>query len=496
MKHLKKLLTVTGVVLLSSGISVFCVLMINKPQDVQEGKITFEVPFQQVVSYTSPGGPVDFTQAAEMSVNAVVHIMTKADAPKRSSSSEMDPFFDFFFRDRRGMQPQQPQPRIGSGSGVILSPDGYIVTNNHVIENANEITITLNDKRTFKATLVGADPSTDLALLKIDATNLPTLEIGSSDDLRVGEWVLAVGNPFNLTSTVTAGIVSAKARNINILTSDMRIESFIQTDAAVNPGNSGGALVNTRGQLVGINTAIASQTGSYAGYAFAVPVSIMSKVVADLKQHGVVQRALLGVIINDINAEFAKEKNLSVLEGAYVAGVNENSGAANAGIKEGDIITHANGVRVRSVSELQEQIGRFRPGDKVKIQLVRDGKSKEVEVTLKNTMGNTDVVREVGLKDLGASFTPVSDKLKKQYSIPYGLLVEKVEKGGKFAQAGISKGYIVLRVNNLPISSVADIEQIIKDVKQNRGNAQSEQALFISGLNLDGKVIYYAVDLN
>ncbi len=491
MTHLKKLLAVAIVVLFSSGVSISCT---NKSQEAKSEKTEFEAPFQQV-SYT-PGKPVDLTKAAEMSVNAVVHIMTKAEAPQRSSSADMDPFFEFFFRDRRGMQPQQPQPRIGSGSGVILSSDGYIVTNNHVIDGANEITITLNDKRTFNATLAGADPSTDLALLKIEATGLPTLEIGSSDDLRVGEWVLAVGNPFNLTSTVTAGIVSAKARNINILSSDMRIESFIQTDAAVNPGNSGGALVNTRGQLVGINTAIASQTGSYAGYAFAVPVSIMSKVVADLKQHGVVQRALLGVIINDINAEFAKEKNIDVLEGAYVAGVNENSGASDAGIKERDIITHANGVRVRSVSELQEQISRFRPGDKVKITAIRDGKNKDFEVTLKNTMGNTDVVKEVGLKDLGASFTPVSDKLKQQYGISYGLLVEKVENGGKFAKAGVPKGYIILRVNNRSVSSVADIEQIIKDIRQNKGNAQNEQALFISGLSKNGKITYYAVDLN
>jgi Do/DeqQ family serine protease len=491
MKHLKKLLAVTGIALLGSGISVSCT---NKSEETQGGKPAHEAPFQQV-SYTQ-GGQVDLTKAAEMSVNAVVHVMTKYKAPQRSSSMEMDPFFEFFFRDRQGMQPQQPQPRVGSGSGVILSSDGYIVTNNHVIEDADEITVTLNDKRTFNATLAGTDPSTDLALLKIEATGLPTLEIGSSDDLKVGEWVLAVGNPFNLTSTVTAGIVSAKARNINILSSDMRIESFIQTDAAVNPGNSGGALVNTRGQLVGINTAIASQTGSYAGYAFAVPVSIMSKVVADLKQHGIVQRALLGVIINDINAEFAKEKNIDVLEGAYVAGVNENSGAAGAGIKEGDIITHVNGIRVRSVSELQEQIGRFRPGDKVKIQLIRDGKSKDVEVTLKNTMGNTDIVKEAGLKDLGASFTPVSNRQKQQYGISSGLLVEKVESGGKFAQAGISKGYIILRVNNRSVNSVADIEQIIKDVRQNKGNMQNEQALFISGLNKEGKVTYYAVDLN
>ncbi len=488
MKRLKKLLTIIGVVLLSSGVSVFCYSLMNKPQGAPVVKTVPETPVRYM-AYTE-GTSVDLIHAAEISVNAVVHVMTKYEAQQASMGT--DPFFEFFFRDRRGMQ---SQPRTASGSGVILSPDGYIVTNNHVVDEANEITITLNDKRTFKAVLIGSDPSTDLALLKIDATGLPTLEIGNSDELKIGEWVLAVGNPFNLTSTVTAGIVSAKARNINILNGDMKIESFIQTDAAVNPGNSGGALVNTRGQLVGINTAIASQTGSYAGYSFAVPVSIMSKIVTDLKQYGVVQRALLGVIINDINADFAKEKNIDVLEGVYVADVNEHSGAADAGIEKGDIITHANGIKVKSVSELQEQIGRFRPGDKVKIEVIRNNKNKEFEITLKNRMGNTDVVKEVGIKDLGASFAPISDKQKKQYGISSGLLVEKVEKDGKFAQAGVPKGYIIVKVNNRFVNTISDIEQIIKEIKQN-SNKFNEQALFISGLNPNGKVAYYAVNLN
>jgi len=490
MKYLKKVLPIVFLALISFGLSCSCQSQGSPQKEVQTiDNQEFKMPVQ-CVSNTTVGDRIDFTQAAEMSVNAVVHVMVSIENQAPAAVSR-DPFFDFFFRD--GREFRQPQPRMGSGSGVILSPDGYIVTNNHVVENADKITVTLNDKRTFDATLVGADPSTDLALLKIDATDLPTLAIGNSDELKVGEWVLAVGNPFNLTSTVTAGIVSAKARNINILSGDMKIESFIQTDAAVNPGNSGGALVNTSGQLVGINTAIASQTGSYSGYAFAIPVSIVSKVVSDLKQYGVVQRALLGVVINDINAEFAKSKNISLLEGVYVSEVNEQSGAKEAGIEKGDIITHANGVQVKSVAQLQEQIGRFRPGDKVKIQVNRNGQKKEFAVTLKNTMGDTGVVKQVGMTDLGATFAPVSEKQKREFGIPSGLVVEKVEKNGRFAQAGIPKGYIIVKVNNSYVNSVSDIEQIMKEVKQGRNN---EQALFISGVNPSGKVVYYAVDLN
>lgn len=293
----------------------------------------------------------------------MVHVKTTFQTSTRNYST--DPFFDFFFGRPERSYPQQPQERVGTGSGVIISEDGYIITNNHVVQKSTNVEVTLNDKRSFPATVIGTDPSTDIALLKIDAKNLPVIPFGNSDALKIGEWVLAVGNPFNLTSTVTAGIVSAKARNINILDADMKIELFIQTDAAVNPGNSGGALVNTRGELVGINTAIASQTGSYTGYSFAVPISIASKVVADLKEFGVVQRAVLGVEIRDINDEFAKEKKLTLLNGAYVVNVVENSSAQDAGIEPGDIITNINGTKVKSVAQLQEQIGRYRPGIKL-----------------------------------------------------------------------------------------------------------------------------------
>ena len=318
--------------------------------------------------------PVDFTQAAERSVEAVVHVKTKY-----YRQQYVDPFYHFFFG--RPQQSQQPSA-MASGSGVILSNDGYIVTNNHVIESANEIEVVLNDKRTFAAQLIGTDPNTDLALLKIEATNLPTIEIGNSDDLRVGEWVLAVGNPFNLTSTVTAGIVSAKARSINILNSDMKIESFIQTDAAVNPGNSGGALVNTRGQLVGINTAIASQTGSYAGYAFAIPTAIMQKVVADLRQYGTVQRALLGIRMLDITQQVKDQLSLESMEGVYVGEVISGSAADKAGMKAGDVIVQVDGRPINASSQLQEQIGRKNPGDQIIILVRRGHRSVSLQVTL------------------------------------------------------------------------------------------------------------------
>lgn len=318
--------------------------------------------------------PVDFTQAAERSVEAVVHVKTKY-----YRQQYVDPFYHFFFG--RPQQSQQPSA-MASGSGVILSNDGYIVTNNHVIEDANEIEVVLNDKRTFTAQLIGTDPNTDLALLKIEATNLPTIEIGNSDDLRVGEWVLAVGNPFNLTSTVTAGIVSAKARSINILNSDMKIESFIQTDAAVNPGNSGGALVNTRGQLVGINTAIASQTGSYAGYAFAIPTAIMQKVVADLRQYGTVQRALLGIRMLDITQQVKDQLSLESMEGVYVGEVISGSAADKAGMKAGDVIVQVDGRPINASSQLQEQIGRKNPGDQIIILVRRGHRSVSLQVTL------------------------------------------------------------------------------------------------------------------
>jgi Do/DeqQ family serine protease len=449
---------------------------------------------------TGSAGSVDFTQAAESAVDGVVHVqITGVERREMGGMNGMggspfnDPFFDFFFGDP-GMQQQQPRvqerPVKASGSGVIISTDGYIVTNNHVIDNATEIEVILNDKRSFTATIVGQDPNTDIALIKVDATDLTPIPFGNSDNLRVGEWVLAIGNPFNLTSTVTAGIISAKARNINILDAEMKIESFIQTDAAVNPGNSGGALVNTRGELIGINTAIASQTGSYAGYAFAVPVSIVSKIVTDLKQFGEVQRAVLGVVISDITDELAKEKKIDTLKGAYVQEVSENSSAEAAGIKAGDVITAVNGEAVNSVAELQEHIGRFRPGDKASVTVLRDGKSQKIDMTLKNRQGNTDVVKAVGLDMLGASLQDLSDAKKKSLGLRSGVEVTQVTNGGKFDDNDIQKGFVIQKINGQTVRQVSDVEAALK-----AANTAAETALFISGVYPDGKTAYYAVNL-
>lgn len=431
----------------------------------------------------------DFTVAAELSINAVVHVKTTYAAQRQQYYSN-DPLFDFFFgRPRQQMEVPQQQ---GSGSGVILSSDGYIVTNNHVIDKSSEIEVVLNDKRTFKAELVGADPNTDIALLKIDATDLSIIVMGNSDNVKVGEWVLAVGNPFNLTSTVTAGIVSAKARNINILNAEMKIESFIQTDAAVNPGNSGGALVNTRGELIGINTAIASQTGSYSGYSFAVPTSIVSKVVADLKQHGVVQRAVLGVQIQDITSELQKEHKLSTLNGAYVAAVIEEGAAAKAGIKTGDVITKINGTDIKSSSELQEQIGRYRPSDKINVTLLRDGKPLTIAVTLKNRQGNTDIITAQSESSLlGVTFQPVPEKTLKSLRLNYGIQIKSITKG-KMEAAGIQNGFIVLKVNNRSIRTEEEFDMIYKTALNSN---EQEKVLFIAGVYPNGKVAYYAVNL-
>jgi serine protease Do len=444
-----------------------------------------------------PGGlETDFTVAAELSVHAVVHVKTKTPAKVQQFGGGFpnDPFFDYFF-GRPQQVPNQPKEmpmQEGIGSGVIISNDGYIVTNNHVVDGSSEIEVTLNDKRTFKAKLIGTDPGTDIALIKIEAEKLPVILFGNSDSLKVGEWVLAVGNPFNLTSTVTAGIVSAKARNINIINSQMKIESFIQTDAAVNPGNSGGALVNTRGELVGINTAIATQTGTYTGFSFAIPVSIVQKVVADIRQYGVAQRALLGVEISDINSQLAKDKNLKTLEGAYVGKVSENSAAKKAGMKEGDIINNVNGVPVKSATELQEQIGRYRPGDKITVTVVRKDSEEKLAVELKNRQGNTGVVSSTNSTDvLGATYKEVSDKARQQLGLDYGIEIKSLSKG-KFADAGIKPGFIILKINNQAIRMEEDIKTAY-DAAINNG--ESEKVFYIAGVYPNGKITYFAINL-
>lgn len=439
-------------------------------------------------AFLPAAGETDFTNAAELSVNAVVHVKTMY--RNQSSSPTVDPFFEFFF-GRPGRQRELPMQQA-SGSGVIISADGYIVTNNHVIDRAEQIQVVLNDKREYAATLVGTDPTTDIALLKIEEKGLPVILMGNSDELRVGEWVLAVGNPFNLTSTVTAGIVSAKARNINILNADMKIESFIQTDAAVNPGNSGGALVNTRGELVGINTAIASQTGSYAGYSFAVPISIVSKVVSDIRQYGMVQRAILGVQMREISSELQKEKNLTTLQGAYVERVVEDGAAHKAGIMSGDVITHVNDVPIKTGTDLQEYIGRHRPGDTVHVTLIRNGKTKTVKAILTNREGGVDVISADNQADLlGASFAELTDSQKASLGVNYGLQI-KALKNGKLKKSGIPTGFIILKVNNHAIHSEEDLNDIVR-----RATAASkrDRVLFITGCTPEGRVKYYAIDL-
>ncbi len=432
----------------------------------------------------------DFRQVAHLTTPAVVHVKSKMGQRSQSSAQEIpDPFRDFFGdRGFRFEMPQPNTPREGSGSGVLISADGYIVTNNHVIENAEEVEVVLNDKRSYTAKIVGADPSTDLALLKISEKDLPFLSFGNSDEVEVGEWVLAIGNPFNLTSTVTAGIVSAKARNLNLLNDKFRIESFIQTDAAVNPGNSGGALVNARGELVGINTAIASQTGSYAGYSFAVPSQMANKVMNDLKEFGAVQRGFLGVSIRDVDAKFAETEGLKVLKGVYVQEVNDNSAAQQAGLKKGDVITSVDGVNVSSSSELQEQIGRRRPGDKVSLKIFRGSEEKSYAVTLKSVTGEVGVVKKTDYEMgslLGADFTACSEQELKDAGIKNGVKVNKL-RSGKLQSSGMKEGFIITAIDKKLVFKPTEVEAILR---------AKQGGVLIEGIYSDGTKAYYAIGL-
>jgi Do/DeqQ family serine protease len=365
-------------------------------------------------------------------------------------------------------------PQQSSGSGVIISEDGYIVTNNHVIDNADKVDVVLNDKRTLSAKVIGKDPSTDLALLKIDEKNLPFIYFGNSDSVKVGQWVLAVGNPFNLESTVTAGIVSAKGRNINIIKdkNNAAIESFIQTDAAVNPGNSGGALVSTSGELIGINSAIATPTGTYAGYSFAIPVNIVKKVIDDLTNYGVVQRAFLGINPEELTGEIADKEGLENLKGVYVGRVIEKGAAAEAGLQQGDVITKIDGKNISSVPELLESVGSKRPGDDIKIEYLRKGKMLESSVQLKNRDGNTKLISKAEVESeafnsLGASFEELSSSEKSKYKIDSVVKISSILQGGKFAQTDIPQGFIVTRMNKKPIASVDDLKQELTNAKGN-----------------------------
>ncbi len=458
----------------------------------------------KVTTMASPsstsGSYVDLTAAAEKACNAVVYIKVVMGGETRTIEYR-DPFQDFFgdfFGHGGGTQRRQVQTpkQEAAGSGVLISSDGYIVTNNHVVAEANEITVTLNDQREFSAKLIGKDADTDLALIKIEGSNFPTLPIGNSDALKVGEWVLAVGNPFNLTSTVTAGIVSAKSRGLGATQGG--IESFIQTDAAINKGNSGGALVNSRGELVGINAMLYSQTGSFSGYGFAIPVSIMTKVVDDLKTYGQVQRALIGVkgmTLHDyIESQKAKDEkfkaDFGTNEGVYVAEVTEDGAAAEAGLKEGDIITSLGGKDVNKMSELQEATAKYHPGDKTQIGFIRDKKAKTATITFRNAKGNTKIAKAQTMDVLGAEFKEVPDGLKKNLGIQGGVMVKDL-KNGKFKSAGIPKDLVILKINGRNIKTVADIEAAFKEAQ-----TSDDQTLWIWGKMPDGTAVSKAVQLD
>lgn len=493
----KNILGVGAIILLSSGVAGLTTYKMLKSDESKQA--SFDDVFKQnpnvkLAAFDAINAqPVDLTQAAENSLHAVVHIKSTQQAKTRTVQGQPD-IFDFFFGDGRGQQRQvQSQPRVGFGSGVIISKDGYIVTNNHVIDGADEISVKLNDNREFKGRVVGTDPSTDLALVKIESDDLPTIPVGDSDALKVGEWVLAVGNPFNLTSTVTAGIVSAKARTLGVYNGG--IESFIQTDAAINQGNSGGALVNAKGELIGINSVLSSPTGSYAGYGFAIPTSIMTKIIGDLKQFGAVQRVLLGIKGGSITDEqFSddlkkKAKELGVVEGVVVSEIVDGGSASGADIKVDDVIIGVDAKKVKNMADLQEALAKHRPGDKVNVKLIREKKEKTVNVVLKNEQGNTKVVKETGMDILGAAFNELPEDLKKQLNLGYGLQVTGVN-GGKMGDAGIRKGFIILKANGQPMRKVSDLEEVLKAAAKS-----PDQVLFLTGIFPSGKRANYAVDL-
>ncbi len=483
----------TFLLALAGGAAGFGIMRYFEPSPSPLVSTTFGQPAVQVAqpahSTMSFVDRPDFVQTSAAATPAVVHIRSFF-----KESAAADPFHGIFGNPfQGGMRPQ------ASGSGVIISADGYIATNNHVVKGAEKVEVTLEDKRSYEAEVIGVDPNTDLALLKIKETELPSLAFGNSNDVQVGEWVLAVGNPFNLTSTVTAGIVSAKGRSLNLLNEELAIESFIQTDAAVNPGNSGGALINATGQLVGINTAIASETGSYAGYSFAVPVNIVRKVMQDLREYGQVQRGIIGVQIRNINAEMADKYSLTTLAGAYVTGTIAGGAAEAAGIKPGDIITKVNTTPVRGSSELQEEIGTYRPGDKVQLTVIREGQPTLMEVILRNREGTTALgelssekaISESGtntesaaLGRLGAQLETIDFKDKTDLGLENGVKVVKLS-AGKLKDAGIEEGFVIIRVNKKFVDEPKEVERLVEE---------SEGGILIEGVTAKGKKQFFAFE--
>ncbi|MEY2963050.1 MAG: hypothetical protein RL754_311 [Bacteroidota bacterium] len=448
---------------------------------IQESAPMQNSPVAQAVSLSANAMPTDFVDAAEQTVAAVVHVKTTAERVQ----NYYNPLNDLFFG--RPSTPQSYEVQ-GSGSGVILSQDGYIVTNNHVIKDAKSITVTTFDNNEYEATLIGTDPTTDIALLKVDAQDFSPIEVANSDDVRLGQWVLAVGNPFNLTSTVTAGIISAKGRDINIIDEQSAIESFIQTDAAVNPGNSGGALVNTAGQLVGINTAISSRSGSFEGYSFAVPANLMLKVVGDLREYGRVQRAFLGINYNELTPALREELGIKVNTGVYVAQVINGGAAAEAGIEKGDVIINLGGKAIQSGADLTESIGQFRPGQNLAVIVNRNGTNKKFDVMLKNKLGTTELLsrEEELLKSFGAELEDLSAADKRSMGLRYGVRVKKVL-GGRFEKAGISEDFIIIKLNNIYIDNVDKFESLVRQFNPGDG-------VLIQGFEPNGKANYYAFE--
>lgn len=485
-KSMKRALGYAGTAMIGGMLALAVHDGINSPRQGDFIQTSYTAPASQVkyVNLPGPGGASmaapDFTDAAERTVNAVVHVTTEAEVKRQ------DPFADFFW----GYRQAQPQIQKGAGSGVIMSDDGYIVTNNHVVEGADRIMVHLNDKRQFEAKVIGRDPSTDIALIKVEGKELPTLSYGNSDEVKVGQWVLAVGNPMNLTSTVTAGIVSAKARNINILQYDQSrdifpIESFIQTDAAVNPGNSGGALVDAAGNLVGINSAIASTTGAYTGYSFAIPANIVRKVAGDLMEFGSVQRAYIGVSIEDIDPEKAKDLGLDKPKGVFVKGLTDGGAAADAGMKMGDVIVKVGNINVDNVPQLQEQVGKFRPGDEVAVTVLRNGQERVMDMKLRGREGSLNVAsREATTSNvLGADMVAASASELKALHIESGVKVVNIN-GGKLRSSGIREGFIITRIDQAPIREPKDVLRALDD---KRGG------VLIEGVYPNGMKAYYGL---
>ena len=426
------------------------------------------------------GGRIDLRMAAKKAVPGVVHVKTIQMGREYTGN----PFLGYFFGGN--MQGREVPLTTGYGSGVIISDDGYIITNNHVIKEADKIVVVTNDKKEYEARLVGQDPNTDIALLKIEGEGLPYVEYGNSDDVALGEWVLAVGNPYNLTSTVTAGIISAKARDLGMNRGQMSLESFLQTDAAINPGNSGGALVNVKGELVGINTLIQSLTGAYSGYAFAVPVNIARKVVNDLKEYGKVHRGVLGIRMGELTPVLAEELGIRETSGIYVGEIMSGGAAQKAGMKEGDIIQGINGLEVKTTPEFYEQLGKFHPGAQIQLKIKRDGDEKIVDVTLQNSYGDTSVEKEEEFGVLGVKVAPLSKQDRLRYRLNKGVKITDI-RSGKFKSAGLQKGYILVKINDTVIYDQDDLKRVIQSLEN--------EGVFVTAVSPRGRVEYFAFSL-